>query len=219
MLSSKAFKLSGKLGKPSEAEKKRLAKLFPSSSGSKLKLPAKRSAAFDPTAECVAAPQQKKKKAAVQVIRPVSRDVILMKQIPTSVPKLNQRKDLKRELRQQTLLFTRRMSSLQVNNVIVRGFRHLKVTGVVHLECGKDLKFHIAENQEPDGTVILSRRGTLYLSQQEVHNFSALSEASLMHCCYNIKFIQYERFNVCVCVCMCMHACMQEIRSHTDHCN
>ncbi len=134
----------------------------------KLQLPVKRSAVFHPTAECVAATQQKKKKAGTQVIRPVSRDAILMERIPTSVPKLNQRRDLKRELRQETLLFKRNMSSLQVKNVIVRGFRHLKITGIVHLECGQDHKLHVAKNQEPDGAAILSRRGTLYLSQQEV---------------------------------------------------
>lgn len=91
MLSSKASCLSGKLGKPSQAEKERLAKLFPSSSGSKVMLPAKRSATFDPTSQCVVAVQQKKKKVAIQVIRPVSRDVIVVKRFPTGIPRLTQR--------------------------------------------------------------------------------------------------------------------------------
>ena len=65
----KSLLLCKKLKKPSEANKRHLAKLFPSSSGT-LPHPKPLSTAFDPIVERVASSQQQKKKAAITRERP-----------------------------------------------------------------------------------------------------------------------------------------------------
>jgi len=72
-----------RVGKPSEADARVLSKLFPSSSACERKRPL--STAFDPTKECVALPQQKKKKAAR--VKPSNVQVVIMHDTDVCVPK------------------------------------------------------------------------------------------------------------------------------------
>ena len=67
---------SKKLSNPSSAERKQLAKLFPSSRAGSNRY----ESVFDPMAECVARPAQQKKKKTSNVLgRTTSREVVLMK--------------------------------------------------------------------------------------------------------------------------------------------
>ena len=115
---SKGANICHMLGKPSQAEAKKLAEMFPASCSATM--PRKRSQVFDPKVACVALPQQKKKKKAVQ-FKPVSVPVVLMKEFTHSLPKRGPRKELHKEGRIQTLQFKCNMSIVQVQYVNASG--------------------------------------------------------------------------------------------------
>ena len=121
----KSLLLCNELKKPSEANKRHLAKLFPSSSGP---LPHTKPVltAFDPIAECIASSQQQKKKKAITRERPRKLTCVLFPEMPAIVPKSSSRKRLSKEGRIQKLEFRRTMSCLQTRNVISKGFAALK---------------------------------------------------------------------------------------------
>ena len=107
-----------KLSAPTNSERRELANLFPSSRAT-----SSFKRVFDPTAECVALPQQKKKRAAGLATRPTSREVVLMKGFRNVVPLKKFRSQLKNERRIQSLQFKRTMSPEEVKDVIIHGFK------------------------------------------------------------------------------------------------
>ena len=149
-----------KLKTTTAVEAKVLSELFPSSS-SVQKRPLK---VFDPTAECVALPQQKKKKAARQ--KSLSVDVFLLPRFSRNVPKRKDRKALKDAKRNKKISITRQMSTQQVKNTILRefgtDFTHLKNFTVLECEANNLLKH---ASFELNGSNIAERRGTLYLCE------------------------------------------------------
>ena len=152
-----------KLSAPSNSERRELSNLFPSSraTGSYKRV-------FDPTAECLALPQQKKKKAAGLVLRPTSREVVLMKAFRSVVPIKKFRSELKSERRIQSLQFKRTMSPEEVKQVIIRGFHHIQgFSSFQYLENSSN-NLSIASNQEYDGVTVIERRGALYLCEVKV---------------------------------------------------
>lgn len=162
-LSSVGAALSKKLSAPSLSERRQLANLFPTSRAG---CSSKR--AFDPTAECVALPRQKKKKAANATGRATNREVVLMKEFRKVIPIKKFRSDLRSECRIQTLQFKRSMSPLQVNNVIQRGFHQiLGASSFQFLEVTSN-SLTVAPNQAYDGAAVIDRRGALYLCETKV---------------------------------------------------
>ena len=153
-----------KLSSPTNSERQQLANLFPSSrAGCSYKR------AFDPTAECVALPQQKKKKAAGASTQATNREVVLMKSFRSTVPIKKFRSELKKERRIQTLQFKRSMTPLQVKNVIIRGFQHI-ITRMFNFQYLENTFYSlsVSPNQEYAGAAVIDRRGALYLCEAQV---------------------------------------------------
>ena len=152
--------ITSRVKKPTEAEAKALAKYFPSTSAGKKKS----RDAFDPVAESIVLPKQKKKKAAISRPRATNITVIMMKEYSPSIPKGKRRQSLATSGRIQTLKFTRTMTQLEVKNQIIRTF---KVTTFIVLDC--DSTGHTlvkASNQSIDGEGVVGRKGALYLCEK-----------------------------------------------------
>lgn len=153
-----------KVKKPSGAEANVLAKYFPSykkrsESDAEQRLP------FNPSAESVVLTQQKKKKAAIKktIQKPVTIQVVLMKDYSSSVPKNKHKDELKAAGRIQYIRFFRRMSARDVKNLITRTFL---ISHYIVLECddtGHNLFRSL--NQDIDGEAATARRGSLYLCE------------------------------------------------------
>ena len=162
-LASQAISRCSSLKKPTDSEARALARLFPSS--------AKRTATvavFDPN-ECVAEPQQKKKKRAYSSQgRPVNITVVLLKSFSSTIPKGKLRKALKDSGRIKTVALTRLMSAQQVRNSIIRAFHPLLGTEWIFLDCNQESNcLEEAKDQGKSGDTIVSRRGCLYLCKKE----------------------------------------------------
>ena len=167
-MASKGVELSRALGKPSLAEKSVLGSLFPSSS-SGVSVSKKREAPpFDPLADCVALSQQKKKKAANKLnVRPFTREVVLLHRYRGTIPRNKVRQELQHEKRIQSLKFRRNMSSLEVKNVICRGFQHISGFSSFHyLECIQNNRLAVMASQDLGGESVSAKKGgSLYLCE------------------------------------------------------
>ena len=155
--------------KPTEAEAKALASYFPSSSMSRSSSSRKHSVdLFDPSGECVALPQQKKKKAASKGNpKPTVVTVVLMEKFSMRVPKGKVRQKLYSEGRIQSVSLRRTMSFLQVKNAIIRAFTRFQLSHFTILECDQGChNLSRACVQEIDGEKVLQRRGCLYLCEE-----------------------------------------------------
>ena len=117
---------------------------------------------FDPTLECTTLPQQKRKKAA-KVLKTVSRDVILLCNQTSLIPKLKQKQKLCRELRCQTLQFKRNMACSEVKETIIKGFRPFSGINQFRFLEIKGQKLVVSITQDIDGETVINRRGALYL--------------------------------------------------------
>ncbi len=143
---------------------------------------------FDPKAECVATAQQRKKKATGSSGRPSNVVIFMLPKFTSNVPRGRHRSQLETIGRKKVLKFSRNMSSEQVKLVIRRGFAsvgaHFK-----YLDC-TDNKLRISEEQEPDGSIIVSRKSAVYLIQAAE----------------NVQVLHFLWLCVCVCVCVCVPA-------------
>ena len=92
--SGKAKDICRRLGKPSEANAKVLANLFPACASSTKNKKRK----FDPTDDCIVAGQHRRKKSASQSKgRSKQITVVLLSNIPSSIPKGAAREELKKK--------------------------------------------------------------------------------------------------------------------------
>ena len=155
-----------------------LARMFPSSRSA----PKKRS--FDPTADCLALPAQKKKKAFRA--KPSNVTVVMMPEFRHDVPKGKRRADLKKANRIQVVQLSRSMSPQQVKNAIVKAFKRERWTV---LECSQQGILSRSCSQSLDGKSAVSRKGSLYLCEDE-------SEVGLI-CMLYVKNM-HNRFDVCL---------------------
>lgn len=163
---SEARSVIRSLKNPSDANVKALARLFPAcSSGRK-----KRS--FDPTSDCVATEQQRKKKAATPHAKGRSKclKVVLLKEFPACVPKGGLRVRLTKMGRVKDISFTRILSNVEVESIILNRFEDLGVKKFKFLQACKDNSLKLAENQTLDGnsTIGLAGSGSLYLQQTSI---------------------------------------------------
>lgn len=114
----RAESIISKVKKPTEAEAKALAKLFPSSA--KPKVVAK---AFDPAVECVVQGNRRRKKAAIKPKqRTVSVSVVIMKKYSSTLPKGKERHNLESEGRILNMKVTRGMSAKEIRDKISKAF-------------------------------------------------------------------------------------------------
>ena len=98
--SNRAKGLCKKLGKPSEANAKDLATLFPACALSRNKRK------FDPTEESVVAEQHRRKKSATPKGRYKLITVVLLKDIPSSIPKGATQEQLKKKGQVKSPVYT-----------------------------------------------------------------------------------------------------------------
>ena len=150
------------MGSVTEISAKALQKLFPACS-SKRK--------FDPGAECVAAAQKRRKKAANTRVKPRTIAVVLMKKRRMFVPKGYARSQLNKAGCIIKLEFRRNMSSQEVKNVILRGFSKFDdVENAQYLRCGQDNVLYLSKEQQLDGDGIfeLAGQGSVYLTQEPI---------------------------------------------------
>ena len=131
----RANSVLNKVKQPSESEAKTLSSLFPSSR----KRPDQPS--FDPSAECIALPWQKKKKGATKGKVATVR-VVLLKSFSNVVPKGKSRQQLLRKGRIKPVKFQHQMAPLQVKNSLLQAFQEFNLQSYVLLdtmECGHNL--------------------------------------------------------------------------------
>ena len=158
-----------RVGKPSSTDAKILSRLFPSSVSRPAKRPLK---AFDPSSECVALSQHKKRKAFkskpsnIQVIMVCNQSVI---------PRGKLRKHLEKEGKVQKIEFRRELSSREVVNSVLRSFKHVNdLIGFNLLEADQGGRLHPSQNREPDGEYLIvdARRksGPIYIYPTLVRN-------------------------------------------------
>ena len=173
---SNAESIIAKVKKPTQAEAKALATYFPSS-----KSASKRALVFDPAAESVVLPMQKKKKCATKRQRPCNVTVILMKEFSPKIPKGKIRQRLASKGRILSLRISRSMTNQEVKNQVVRAF---KVDKFVVLECdstGHNLVK--AADQSIDGEKAVDRKGGLYLCEK----FEYVSGQNMLHARYKVQ--------------------------------
>ena len=135
-----------------------MTQLFPSSST--LKRP-HLSEAFDPTWQCVAFQQQKKKKAARA--KPSQVTVMLVPKGTKNVPRGKHRKSL---IQKKVQIF-RTMSSLEVKRTIVKSFTDLQ-SSFVYMNVDTTHKFTKDAVQNKDGNTIVDcgKHGAVYIMEQ-----------------------------------------------------
>ena len=109
----KAQSIIARVKKPTEAEAKALASYFPSTASRKGSL----EPAFDLTAECVVASQQKK--SASKKPKPITLTVVVMQKYERAVPRGKKRQKLSSEGRVRPVKLNRCMSAQEVQNTIL----------------------------------------------------------------------------------------------------
>jgi len=156
--------LCQKLSTPSDTTKKAIATLFPACSVSSSKR-----RKFDPTEECVADTQHKKKKAsnAKYKGRAKALTVVVLKEMPTTIPRGPLQKRLEATGCKKDLYFHCIMSEKEVNDVILDGFENIGIKRFRYLMSMKDNTFAVAKKQGLDGNAIiqLAGSGSIYLQE------------------------------------------------------
>ena len=127
----KAQSIIARVKKPTEAEAKALASCFPSTTTRKRSL----EPSFDLSADCVALPQQKKKKSTSQGrLKLTTLTVVVMKKYERAIPRGKRRQQLSSEGRVRPVKLSRSMSPLQVKNAILCAFEGV-ISNFTVLEC------------------------------------------------------------------------------------
>lgn len=157
----KVNSIIARVKRPSETEAKALASLFPSSTRKRPNQPS-----FDPTAECVALSQQKKKKRASKG-KPSTVRVVLLKSFTKVVPKGKRRQLLLSKGRVKPVKFLRSMGYLEVKDAIFCAFQEFNLSSFVVLDTTES-GHHLTKAKEQDinGDVAIKKRGCLYLCEK-----------------------------------------------------
>ena len=156
---AKAIDSAKKMGKPSEANAKVIAQLFPGYKGTGVKRK------FDPNDDCVVAEQHRQKKAALKGKvkgRAKSINVMIVEGNGNSIPRGVKKEQLKNNGKFKTLDFFRYMTSKEVNEKLGEAFPGKKFA---FLKPSGSNTLNKADNQSLDGNEIfdLAKSGSLYL--------------------------------------------------------
>ena len=132
---------------------------------------------FNPIDECVAAEQQRKKKAAIPRYKGRAKclTTVVLKDLPSTIPKGGPRDKLKEAGRVKELCFRRILSEKEVNTLILEGFQGIKLSEFEYLQC-KDGSLVVAEKQKLNGNevIMLAGCGCLYLYELTTSNVQQL---------------------------------------------
>lgn len=154
------------LRKPSDATAKSIAKLFPACASS-----TKRKRKFSPADDCVFIEQQRRKKA----VNPLSSGraktvtVVVIREIPCTIPRGSLRGQLKRMGRIKDLSFRRSLSADEVRDVILEGFKATGIENFVYLQAHRSNTLTKSEDQKLNGNevIALAGSGCLYLQEPQ----------------------------------------------------
>lgn len=153
--------LCAKLKSPSQANAKVMAELFLSSKSKKMN--------FNAINKCVAAEQQRKKKAANTRCKGRAKclTTVVLKDLTSTIPKGAQRDDLRKSGHVKELWFRRILSEKEVNTLILDSFQTIKLRKFEYLQCCKDSSLVVAQKQTLNGNevVTLAGCGCLYLHE------------------------------------------------------
>ena len=157
--------LCRKLRTPNETTKQALTTLFPACSSASSSKKRK----FDPTEDCVVATQHQRKKASNSKYKGRSKGlkVIVLKEIPTTIPRGPLRKRLDAIGRKKVLFFHRVMSEKEVGDVICDGFKDLGIKRFRYLMPMKDNTLAVAKKQGLDGNAVIQMAGSGSIYLQE----------------------------------------------------
>ena len=151
------------LNNASSSVTEKMKALFPSTSFSG---GIKRSTGFDPTRESEIMVNKRKKKKAVR-IKPVTLKVTAVGRFACAIPKGKHKNKSKVERKEQKVMITRNMTSLEVKNAISNEFQHLEIKDYEILQSDRGGRLTLAENQSPDGTTlaegIIKWKAVLYI--------------------------------------------------------
>lgn len=115
---------------------------------------------FDPTAECVVAPQQKKKKKALSKGRNLNKlfniscCLISTSTLERGVPRGTYRANLKKSGNEAIIGIKQSMTAEQVKGTISEAFSFSD--GYSLLSCSQEGKFKPADDQAPDGNAVVN---------------------------------------------------------------
>ena len=156
-MTAKAINVCRRVGKPSQESKKVLNKLFPSTSSSYK---------FNPKKESCAEKNKLKKKAAIPKggkARIIT--AVLMRDLPSKVPRGAFRRRLSSEGRIAKISIRRSMTSAQINDVISNSFSVGNAKNAKFVKCNQANSLSIVESQKLDGDQVanLAGNGSLYL--------------------------------------------------------
>ncbi len=157
-----------KLGKPTEANAKVLASLFPAQASMRNKRPLRK---FDPEDECIASDFHRRKKSATPgKVRSKKLKVVMLDVILPIIPKGSRRQSLMKCNRILEIPFLRSMMPEEVNTLICDTFKHLgNVEHFKFLHAQQDHTLQVSEVQQLDGAAVirLAGSGCLYLIQEK----------------------------------------------------
>ena len=155
---------SSKLCKPNKREAEELSKLFPHT----VRTSKKHGPSFDPNEILEGVPDKKKKRGGTSLGRCVNVTVCRLPRYSTFIPKGKVRNELKKQRRLVDIKLTRSMTATVVRQAIDRVYHRLD-TNWKYLATGQDNALTLADNQSPDGNVVCTRRGCVYICDTEVN--------------------------------------------------
>ena len=165
--SGKAKSLCSSLGKPSDASAKVLATLFPACAS----LSTKQALKFDPSDDCVVSEAHHRKKAGTPRKGRAKRlKVVILKDIPSSIPKGSRRESLRKDGWVAEIPFHRCMTSAEVMKHVQACFNGLgDVSNLQFLHARQDNTLQVAGDQKLDGVGVikLAGCGSLYMKQSD----------------------------------------------------
>lgn len=173
----KAIDICRRVGKPNEADRKLLNKLYPAcSSKSHSSFPRKRK--FDPVDESIAEMNKAKKKAAIPKrgkLRTIT--AVLLDRSTSTVPKGTVRKRLAADGRIKKIQIRRNMSPSVIRRVIVHAFSGITgASKAKFMKSGRDNTLSVVRDQVLNGDDVseLVGGGSLYLSEVRSQYYSII---------------------------------------------
>ena len=121
---------------------------------------------FDPAEECVVAEQQRRKKSAAKAKgRSKTITVIVLKEIPSCIPKGPMRERLRKMGRIKDIAFQRYLDEEDVKDLLAESFSDLGGVSFQYLQPHRKNTLSIAKEQELNGIQVieLAKSGSLYL--------------------------------------------------------
>ena len=107
-------------------------------------------------------------------------NVVMLQQIPSRVPKGNQRNKLKEDGRIIELAFNRGMTSKETTRLIINAFREISGAQKIQFlqaNCDNTMEVHTQQDLDGNGVLSLAGSGSLYVQQMEESDNQQMEES------------------------------------------